>query len=178
MRIISHRANLNGPSENYSEFKILRALRMGFDIEIDIRCDSNRLWVGHDHPDFLLPRDVTSNDMISRVWFHAKDLASVEMLPDHALVFCHADDDFVIVSGDKRIIWLHPKLNSQIDDLVAGGSISPNRTIVLDVAGHPRIDPEKFVEKGYGFMGVCTDWPIDWLQFFVSNLQKNFKASK
>ncbi len=174
MRIISHRANLNGPSENYSEFKILRALRMGFDIEIDVRSESNKLWVGHDRPEFLLSKGITSNEMISRVWYHAKDLAAVELLPENALVFAHADDDFTIVAGDKKIIWLHPRLNPQLDELISSSAITPSRTIVLDVAGHPRLNPFDLIKKGNHFLGVCTDWPIDWLEEFVMNLRTNF----
>ncbi len=174
MRIISHRANLIGPSDSCSEFKILRALKMGFDIEIDVRGDGHRLWIGHDRPEFLLPRDVVSNEMLSRIWYHAKDLTAVELLPAGAMVFAHADDDFTIVSGDKKIIWLHPRLNPKLDELISSASIVPGRTIVLDVDGHPRLDPEKLIEAGHHFLGVCTDWPIDWLETFVVNLRKNF----
>jgi hypothetical protein len=173
MRIISHRANLNGPSEDYSEFKILRALRMGFDIEIDVRGESNKLWVGHDRHEFLLSKNITSNEMLSRVWYHAKDLAAVELLPDNALAFAHADDDFTIVAGDKKIIWLHPRLNPRLDELIATAAITPNRTIVLDVQGHPRLDPFEFIKKRNHFLGVCTDWPIDWLEELAMDLRSN-----
>lgn len=147
---------------------------MGFDIEIDVRSESNKLWVGHDRPEFQLSKSVTSNEMISRIWYHAKDLTAVELLPEHALVFAHAEDDFTIVSGDRKIIWLHPRLNPQLDKLIASSAITPGRTIVLDVEGHPRLDPQELIKKGNHFLGVCTDWPIDWLETFVASMRTNF----
>ena len=56
MILISHRGNISGPNkvmENNPDY-IISALRSGFDVEIDFWCVKNKLYLGHDYPQFLI----------------------------------------------------------------------------------------------------------------------------
>lgn len=160
MRIISHRSNLNGPDERYDTFSILRALSLGFDVEIDVRFSKGRLWVGHDNPLFPVDKELLTNDSAGRIWFHAKDAGAVAAAPEIGLIFSHWDDDFAVISGEKRLIWLHPNRNNDLADYVKSGAINPAKTIILDVCSFDRPDPNWIIDNE--FFAVCTDWPLDW----------------
>ena len=56
MKIISHRGNLNGvdsKNENKPE-TIVKALDLGFDVEIDIRVINGEIYLGHDEPQYKI----------------------------------------------------------------------------------------------------------------------------
>ncbi|NBO78762.1 MAG: hypothetical protein EBV27_03855 [Actinobacteria bacterium] len=50
MRIIAHRANINGPDKDNenSPAQILRAIDSGFDVEIDVRIVDGQILFGHE----------------------------------------------------------------------------------------------------------------------------------
>ena len=52
MKIIAHRANINGSnSSNENRLsQIRKCIELGYDIEIDIRFLINKLYLGHDNP--------------------------------------------------------------------------------------------------------------------------------
>ena len=52
MILISHRGNLEGPSnlENHPD-QIQKVLRLGFDCEIDLWREDNKWYLGHDYPE-------------------------------------------------------------------------------------------------------------------------------
>ena len=50
MYLISHRGNLNGiqkDKENEPEY-IISAIDKGFDVEVDVRFENNKFFLGHD----------------------------------------------------------------------------------------------------------------------------------
>ena len=59
MKIIAHRANINGPcikNEN-QKASIKDCLDLGYDVEIDIRSLEGKLYLGHDNPQINLLRN-------------------------------------------------------------------------------------------------------------------------
>ena len=61
MIIIAHRGNLNGPSKNENSLDhIGRALKAGFEVEIDVWFKNNFFYLGHDFPEYRLDHnDIT-----------------------------------------------------------------------------------------------------------------------
>ena len=58
MKIIAHRANINGP-KSLNENKISgieKCIDMGFDIEVDIRFLDGKLYLGHDNPEEIITK--------------------------------------------------------------------------------------------------------------------------
>ncbi len=168
MLIISHRGNLNGPegSGDCDRDRVLLALRLGFDVEIDVRCHQRECWVGHDEPLYRLSELVVP--ISARIWFHAKDLESFRQVVSHGrMAFAHAVDAFVpVVNTDA--IWVHPNQNenvlfqeTKVDDLV-----------LLDVAGYPRLDQGKLQRFPFA---VCTDWPLEWAEWWAAKLRAGWR---
>ena len=54
MIFISHRGNLDGlnPDRENSPEYIDEAIKLGFDVEIDVRTKDGELWLGHDEPQY------------------------------------------------------------------------------------------------------------------------------
>ena len=108
MKIISHRGNLKGPNsdkENNPSY-IESALKLGYEVEIDVWYIDKKWHLGHDMPqyenlryDFLLKRGL---------WLHAKNGdAFYNLLQDvDCNVFWHTDEDWVLTS--KKYIWTYP----------------------------------------------------------------------
>lgn len=143
MKIIAHRANLNGPDKAFenSPSMILNAIDEGFDVEIDIWYVNNHFFLGHDLPEYLI-----NNYFIEKIknnaWFHCKNLEAIYQLKNNfedINFFWHQSDDFTITS--KGFIWTYP-----------GKEITNNSILVL-----PEILENDFLKfKPYG---VCTDFP-------------------
>ena len=51
---------------------------MGFDVEIDLRFYNSKLYIGHDEAQNELDLKKISNT--SKVWFHCKDIESMEAI--------------------------------------------------------------------------------------------------
>ena len=107
MIFISHRGNLDGlnPDRENSPDYIDEAIKLGFDVEIDVRTKDGELWLGHDEPQYkvsemwLLERQVN-------LWLHAKDYESLGFLNTTSLEhFWHERDRFTITS--HGYIWSH-----------------------------------------------------------------------
>lgn len=108
MKLIAHRGNVDGPNidkENHPDY-IEKALKSGYNVEIDVWYINKKWHLGHDKPqyeniryDFLLKRGM---------WLHAKNGdAFYELLRDYeAHVFWHTNEDWVLTS--KGIMWTYP----------------------------------------------------------------------
>jgi hypothetical protein len=107
LKYISHRGNLRGREESLenSPTHILRALALGFDVEIDVWSDEgNNWWLGHDGPQYHIPFDFLKNDCL---WCHAKNVQAIEgMLKDKDIhCFWHQHDDRTLTS--KGYVWTY-----------------------------------------------------------------------
>ena len=113
MILISHRGNINGKKpdlENKPEY-IQNAIKLGYNVEIDVWWFEDGFWLGHDNPTYKI--DVTFLTT-NGLWCHAKNMAAiVEMeklnktLNFDIHYFWHQEDDCTLTS--KNIIWVHPK---------------------------------------------------------------------
>lgn len=141
MIIISHRGNLNGPSnyENNPRY-VEETLKVGYNVEVDVWVESGNVYLGHDKPEYLIDIDFLSSN---KIWCHCKNIPSVELLMNVEKVhyFWHEEDTMTITS--KGYIWTYP------GKYVRGG-----------ILVHKEKPTKKLLAKN--IMGVCTDYPVDW----------------
>ena len=140
MKIISHRANLNGrdpANENYPDM-IEEVLGRGFDVEVDVWFHENRFFLGHDNPEHQVDMDLLKHP---RVWVHAKNKEVVPWLKKERGVhwFWHENDKMTLTSNGY--IWCFP--GHEID----GGIM---------------VDSGQGVPRGINIVGVCTNDPLSW----------------
>lgn len=114
MIFISHRGNLNGKNlllENSLDY-ILNAINLGFDCEIDLWKIKEKLYLGHDEPQYLINDFFLDN---KKLWIHCKNKDSLEFcLKNNFHCFFHNSDEYTITSNGY--IWAYPgkEFNSDI----------------------------------------------------------------
>lgn len=147
MLIIAHRGLLEGPDkelENHPD-QLLKAIRQGFDIEVDMWYNDSGLWLGHDEPQYLIEEAGLYPWLYGlHSWIHAKDLATMVYLMEEyssSNIFYHTDEDVVLTS--QKYMWAHP--TKRIDGAIC----------VL-----PELYPERAVPKNA--FGICTDYAINY----------------
>jgi len=142
MKIIAHRANLNGPniSTENSIPAINIALYHGFDVEIDVWYKNNKWYLGHDKPKYLINKSFLQNN---KLWCHAKNLDALNLMIKNKKIhsFWHQNDDFTLTS--KNYIWTYPHKET-----------TDNSVIVLINKKH------KMPKKCFG---ICTDFPLSYI---------------
>lgn len=136
---IAHRGNLDGPSHKENQpYYLMDAIDAGYDVELDLWRVSDRLWLGHDGPQYL----VTESFLLEighAAWIHCKNLAALDFLATtfpQLNYFWHQEDDYTLTS--QGYIWAYP------GQAVTNRSVSVN----LDLTNVP--------SNAYG---VCTDYP-------------------
>jgi hypothetical protein len=138
MFLISHRGNINGADqtkENSTSY-ILKAIDLGYDVEIDVWFINNSFYLGHDQPQYKINHDFLINE---KLWCHAKNInALIEMNNYPIHYFWHDKDDFTLTS--KNYIWAYPSKN-----------VNKNTIIVL---------PEIYNSNVFECKGVCSDYII------------------
>lgn len=141
MIYIAHRGNTNGKFESYENEPnyIDMAIKKGFDVEIDIWCIDNLIYLGHDEPqygiDFRWLRD-----RITKLWVHCKNLEALVLLKNCGYdvnYFWHQEDDFTITS--MGYFWTYP-----------GKELSSNSVAVM-----PETKEFKDIDKSYA---ICSDY--------------------
>lgn len=146
MKIISHRGNINGSiteKENRPSY-IDTAIKLGYDVEIDIRYLNQEFWLGHDEPQYKVTIDwlkLRKNNL----WLHCKNKESAsELLKTNYLFnfFCHFNDDFVLTSTGH--LWVH-NLKCCID-----------KTTIIPLLSLEDINNYEGDEP----FGVCSDYVI------------------
>ena len=112
VRIVAHRGNVHGPSEHENTPHTIRAaLRVGYDVEIDVRAlgdaeGAPRWYLGHDAPEHEVPYEFLVQP---GVVCHAKNARALELLSRDARahVFSHDADDVVLTS--RGLLWTYPE---------------------------------------------------------------------
>jgi len=141
MKIISHRANLNGrnTSTENSPPAIKIALDHGFEVEIDVWCKNNNWYLGHNNPQYLIDQHFLQN---KKLWCHAKNLEAFDRMLKNKKIHCfwHQNDDFTLTS--KGYIWTYPDKDT-----------TDNSVIVL-INKKDKIPKKCF--------GICTDFPLKY----------------
>jgi glycerophosphoryl diester phosphodiesterase len=147
MKIISHRGYLNG-SDSIKENSIQsvnECIELGFDIEIDIRLNSNNLFLGHD----IEKNNISVKWLIQRkdfLWIHCKSFETLNFFIKENLdlnFFWHEKDAFTITS--KNFIWAYPSKE-----------IFKNTVNVLPELN---LNDEEILEKQKDIFAICTDYP-------------------
>ena len=150
MKIISHRANLNGPDINRENqpWAIDECISLGYDVEIDLWVEANKLFLGHDKPEINISKHFMYS-ICKSAWIHAKNFEAVAWLsyPDYFSQseylnwFWHEKDKMTLTS--RMIPWCYP------DNYIQGG---------VTVVFQPKPIPVKL-------HGVCTDYPENWNKY-------------
>lgn len=105
MILISHRGNTSGKCvelENTPSY-IENALKLKFDVEIDVWFYNNCWWLGHDLPQYKIPYEFLTQN---KLWIHCKNLFAFYRLHEtnELNYFWHENDKAVLTSKSK--IWL------------------------------------------------------------------------
>lgn len=104
MKLISHRGNIDGVNpfrENSIEY-IIEAIKLGYDVEIDVRYVNNQLFLGHD--DSIENIDLEWLDSYKKyLWIHCKNIEALIFLKEDFNSFYHTNEDYVLTS--KGNIW-------------------------------------------------------------------------
>jgi hypothetical protein len=141
MKIIAHRANLNGPNKSTENSipAINVALYHGLDVEIDVWYKNDKWYLGHDKPKYIIDESFLEN---KRLWCHAKNLNALHLMLKNKKIHCfwHQNDDFTLTS--KNYIWTYPLKD-----------ITNNSIIVLN--GKIKIPKKCF--------GICTDFALSYI---------------
>lgn len=111
MFFIAHRGNIDGPNkemENRPEY-ISSALEKGFDVEIDLWIKDEKLFLGHDEPQYNINSQWLT-DRKNNLWIHCKNFNSFNFLSirdDNTYkFFWHQEDSYTLTSN--LMIWTYP----------------------------------------------------------------------
>ena len=148
MKLIAHRANLNGPcpSTENNPKQIDSCIESGYDVEIDLRYDqaTDVLWLGHDEPQYSVTWWWLSG-RAEHLWIHCKDLTTLHEFTTQTKgynFFYHDKDDYTLTS--KQFIWAFP-----------GKSYSENTVVVMP---EWQEDRDWDVLRATNCHGVCSDF--------------------
>ena len=144
MILIAHRGNIAGVNqkkENQPDY-LVSAINKGFDVEIDVRVLNNKIYFGHDEPEYNI--DINwINKYISNCWFHTKNIECLLFFSSYKLninkkinYFWHDQDSYTLTS--QGFIWAYPGKK--------GGKKS--------IAVLPEINKTSIE----GFDGICSDF--------------------
>lgn len=139
MKIIAHRGNIFGPdakTENKPE-TIQKAIRNGFDCEIDVWYLGGAYYLGHDFPETRISFEFLEF-YSEHLWIHCKHLDSLVQLKDNFNCFYHDKDIYTLTT--RGYIW--------------GNINSPTHPLAIQVM------PEKSGTFSEKCLGICTDYPI------------------
>ena len=140
MYFISHRGNIDGiikANENKPDY-INQALASGFEVEVDVRFENDKFFLGHDYNQFEIDKKFLLNE---KLWCHAKTreaLIALQKIKAH--YFWHQNDDYTITS--KGFIWTYP-----------GKKLLPQSICVL---------PENVNYKTINCLGICSDFILKY----------------
>ena len=150
MRFISHRGNLNGPMpelENQPGY-VEHAIASGFDVEVDLWVNESGIFLGHDGPQYQVPKEWLM-DRKSQLWVHCKNAEALSFSITYDLhCFFHNTDDYTVTS--KGYVWSYPGKKSSSQKCIK----------VLPELQWWDLD-SSWLEK---YFGVCSD--------FVAELNK------
>ena len=150
MKIISHRANLEGINkklENKPE-QIDKVLTLGYDVELDLwaNLSNKKLFLGHDSPD----HEISLNWLIERknfIWIHCKNLDALNILTTdekNLNYFWHQEDDYTLTS--KNYIWCYPSKKCSKNSIMVMPEWNNSITMFQDLLNGEHV-------------GICTDFP-------------------
>lgn len=138
-KLIAHRGNTNGSSvyENEPSY-VQSAIDLGYDAEIDVWHADNKLWLGHDKPQYSLEEDFLYKN-INSLWIHCKNFDALHYFVEMGNsfnYFWHQEDDYTMTS--HNFIWTYP------------GKIFDKWSVIVDLDLNNIVDYAKIY-------GICSD---------------------
>jgi hypothetical protein len=107
MKLIAHRGLLKGPNKNLENqpHQIQTVLDRGYDSEIDLWVFDDRLYLGHDGPQFNITEQFLKQPGL---WIHCKNLSALAYCQNDIKLnyFWHENDAYTLTS--KGFIWAYP----------------------------------------------------------------------
>lgn len=109
MILISHRGNISGriiEKENHPEY-IDIALRLKYDVEVDLWANGSKLFLGHDSPEYEIDF-IWIGFRKEKLWLHCKNMEAIEFCnsKENLNYFWHETDTVTLTS--KKFIWAYP----------------------------------------------------------------------
>ena len=106
MILIAHRGNITGKKpelENHPDY-IKKALKEGYQVEIDVWCRGKKWFLGHDNPIYEVEKAFLLEEGL---WCHAKNIEALkELILLGVHCFWHQTDDVVLTS--RNYLWTLP----------------------------------------------------------------------
>lgn len=141
MIYIAHRCNIDYPRQYWTENSvegIKACIKLGLDVEVDVRIIDDDLWLGHDEPTEQMSLGGFV-ETATHCWFHCKNLEALKYLGSiyGAKAFWHEDDQFTMI---KDYIFTRP-----------GGRLTPTSIAVM-----PEMVDYKPEELAQCY-AICTD---------------------
>lgn len=131
MIYISHRGNLtsiDSSLENSPKY-IEEALKQNFYVEIDLWMQNNKLFLGHDLPQYEIEKKFLNNKYF---FVHCKNHEALHFMSNEILdceYFWHQDDKYTLTSKNK--IWVHPSAKLLKDSICVLPELSRNEDLSL-----------------------------------------------
>jgi hypothetical protein len=153
IRLISHRGNLTGPNperENHPDY-IMEALKANFEVEIDLWKIEDRLFLGHDDPQYEVDDAWLQKHSMGQFWIHCKNGYAFQYMvnkPSHLHYFFHNTDLYTLTS--RGYIWAYPNATPLEGCIIAVPEVHYGR----DETG-------LMVQRGF-IGGVCSDYVVDY----------------
>ena len=148
MKIIAHRANINGPSSKNENttYQIEKCIKLGYDVEIDIRIIKGKFYLGHDKATQIIDIKLLDN-IKDHSWIHCKNLEAITFFNNVSTkfnYFWHENDSYTLTS--KGYIWAFP-----------GQELSTSCICVMPELNNSFSEFSYFREMKIA--GICTDYP-------------------
>jgi hypothetical protein len=143
MRYIAHRGLFKGPDVNIENTpqQIDLAIGKGYDVEVDVWCINNELFLGHYYP----LRKVDVKWLSKRpLWVHCKNVEALEYfqsIPYKLNYFWHQNDNYTLTSDEY--IWVNP-----------GNKLTESSVMVMP----EHIDPNLQNTISVECFGICSDY--------------------
>ena len=100
MILVSHRGNTVGKNlelENTPKY-IEKAIKLGYEVEVDLWVEENLFYLGHDYPQHLIQLNWLEF-LESKLWIHCKNIEAFLTLSNSKFhYFWHEDDTITITS--------------------------------------------------------------------------------
>ena len=146
MILIAHRGNINGknPELENSITYINEAIKLGYNVEVDVWMINGVLFLGHDKPQYKITLHWLDEN-IDYLWVHCKNLQAIEWfnITNQYNYFWHQEDTVTLTS--KGYIWAYPG----------------NQPIKKSIAVLPELNNENV----YECLGICSDYIQEYKNF-------------
>lgn len=151
MKLIAHRGNIDGPSEDTENTceTIDLAIERGFDAEVDVWVFNGEIFLGHDAPSLKIDKR-WMNERHHRLWVHCKNTEALGYFSGRGFnCFFHDVDAYTITSDG--FVWAYPGMPAAGKKCIA---VMPEHVSSLN----------DYVFENY--FGVCSDYVSELKEIF------------